>query len=48
MHISKFTLTANKDDVIFTSEIISVIPLAMEVRKLTIIALSRTEKKVNQ
>lgn len=38
MHISnnKFTFTANKDDVIFTSEIISVIPLAMEVRKLII------------
>lgn len=38
MHISnnKFTFTANKDDVIFTSEIISVIPLAMEVRKLKI------------
>lgn len=46
MHISKFTLTANKDDVIFTSEIISVIPLAMEVRKLIInISLSRTAKK---
>lgn len=46
MHIFKFTLTANKDDVIFTSEIISVIPLAMEVRKLIInIALSRTAKK---
>lgn len=38
MHTSnnKFTFTANKDDVIFTSEIISVIPLAMEVRKLII------------
>lgn len=38
MHIynNKFTFTANKDDVIFTSEIISVIPLAMEVRKLII------------
>lgn len=38
MHISnnKFTFTANKDDVIFTSEIISVIPLAMEVSKLII------------
>lgn len=45
MHISKFTFTANKDDVIFTSEIISVIPLAMEVRKRIIIALSRTAKK---
>lgn len=46
MHISnnKFTFTANKDDVIFTSEIISVIPLAMEVRKLTIIALQEQKK----
>lgn len=34
MHVSKFTFIANKDDVIFTSEIISVIPLAMEVRNL--------------
>lgn len=44
MHISnnKFTFTANKDDVIFTSEIISVIPLAMEVRKLIILTVSGT------